>query len=185
MNCMSIARKPSPWHVSQRPPSTLKLKWPAVRFRVRASICSANSMRIGSNALRYVAGFDRGERPIGLWSMRITSSSWPSPSTSSYGSGCGRSAGSSLFLHAAGEGRVKRFVDERAFSGAAHARHQAQNAERKLDRHVLQIVAACAAKLDPTLCGRAALRRCRSCVGRRASRRCGCPSAVSNSCGVP
>ena len=31
MNCMSIARKPSPWHVSQRPPSTLKLKWPAVK----------------------------------------------------------------------------------------------------------------------------------------------------------
>ena len=25
--------------------------------------------RIGSNALMYVAGFERGERPIGLWSM--------------------------------------------------------------------------------------------------------------------
>ena len=134
----------------------------------------------------YVAGFERGERPIGLWSMWTTSSNWPVPSTSSYSNGCGNSAGLVVLVQPAGEGRVQRLVDERAFSRAADARHQAQHAERKLDGDVLQIVAARAAQLDPALRrGATRRRRCRCRCGRRANCRCGYPSSFRSSCGVP
>ena len=41
-----------------------------------------------------------------------------------------------------GDGRVERLLDERALAGAAYARDQAQDAQRKLDGDVLQVVAA-------------------------------------------
>ena len=50
--------------------------------------------------------------------------------------------------------RIERLLDERALPRAAHARHQAQHAERKLDREILQIVAARADELDPAVLGR-------------------------------
>ncbi len=65
-NCISTRTSPSPWHASQRPPGTLNEKWLAVRPRACASLVSENSSRIGSNALRYVTGFERGVRPIGV-----------------------------------------------------------------------------------------------------------------------
>ena len=48
-------------------------KWLAVRPRVRASFVAANSSRIGSNALRYVTGLERGVRPMGVWSTSTAS----------------------------------------------------------------------------------------------------------------
>jgi len=41
----------------------------------------ANNFRISSNTPVYVAGFDRGVRPIGDWSMSITLSSLSMPVT--------------------------------------------------------------------------------------------------------
>ena len=43
----------------------LKEKLPAVSPRFFASGVEANTSRIGSNAFMYVAGFDRGVRPMG------------------------------------------------------------------------------------------------------------------------
>ena len=80
-NCISTRTSPSPWHASQRPPGTLNEKWLAVSPRARASLVSENSSRIGSNALRYVTGFDRGVRPIGAWSTSTTSLMYSSPSS--------------------------------------------------------------------------------------------------------
>ena len=65
-NCISTRTSPSPSHASHRPPGTLNEKWLAVRPRALASLVAANNSRIGSNAFRYVTGFDRGVRPIGV-----------------------------------------------------------------------------------------------------------------------
>ena len=62
-------------------PGTLNEKWLAVRPRERASFVAANSSRIGSNALRYVTGFERGVRPIGAWSTSTTSVMNSTPSS--------------------------------------------------------------------------------------------------------
>jgi hypothetical protein len=40
-----------------------------------------NRSRIGSNSPVYVAGFERGVRPIGDWSMLMILSTWSSPVT--------------------------------------------------------------------------------------------------------
>src|SRR5918997_898548 len=65
-NCISTRTSPSPSHASQRPPGTLNEKWLAVRPRDRASLVAANSSRIGSNAFRYVTGFDLGALQRGV-----------------------------------------------------------------------------------------------------------------------
>ena len=46
---------------------------------MRASGTCANSLRMWSNTPVYVAGFDRGVRPIGDWSMSITLSTCSHP----------------------------------------------------------------------------------------------------------
>ncbi len=130
---MSIARKPSPWQVSQRPPSTLKLKWPAVkprvagldllgkqqadrverldvRDRVRARRAADRAL-IDEDHVFELAG---AEHVVVLQRLRQV----------------GRVA---VFVQPAGEGRVERVVDQRALARAADAGHQAQHAERKLD----------------------------------------------------
>ena len=48
---------------------------------VLASLVEANRSLIRSNTPVYVAGLERGVRPIGLWSIWITLSSFPSHST--------------------------------------------------------------------------------------------------------
>jgi len=53
----------------------------------RASFTCENSSRIGVNNPVYVAGFERGVRPIGLWSTLITLSKCSSPSISPYADG--------------------------------------------------------------------------------------------------
>jgi hypothetical protein len=69
-----------------------------------------------------------------------------------------------ISLQAAGERRVKRFVDQRTFSRAAHSRYQAQYAQWEFHGKVLQIVAAGPTQLHPALCGSAA----RSATAQRA-----------------
>src|SRR5262249_26566571 len=61
---ISIFRRPSPWHASHLPPFTLKLNLPALYPRARDSGSIAYSSRIGVNTPVYVAGLDRGVRPI-------------------------------------------------------------------------------------------------------------------------
>ena len=51
-NCISTRTTPSPSHPSQRPPGTLKEKWPGVSPAARAPPVCENSSRIGSNAFR-------------------------------------------------------------------------------------------------------------------------------------
>src|SRR6266478_3092244 len=63
-NCISTRTSPSPWQASQRPPGTLNEKWLAVSPRERASFVAANSSLIGSKALRYVTGLDRGVQHV-------------------------------------------------------------------------------------------------------------------------
>ena len=56
---------PSPEQFSQRPPLTLKENRPCWYPRIFASLVSANKARILSKTPVYVAGFERGVRPIG------------------------------------------------------------------------------------------------------------------------
>src|SRR5574344_112671 len=70
---------PAPWQFSHRPPFTLKLKRPALYPRDLASGRLANKSRIPLKTPTYVAGLERGVRPIGLWSIFITLSIFSSP----------------------------------------------------------------------------------------------------------
>ena len=63
--------EPAPLHASQRPPLTLKLKWPGVYPLSLDSVVCENNLRISSKTLVYVAGFERGVLPIGDWSIII------------------------------------------------------------------------------------------------------------------
>src|SRR5262245_37369597 len=72
---------PSPAHASQRPPLTLNENLPGPYPRTFASAVSANSFRTLSKTPVYVAGLDRGVRPIGDWSTPTTLSTWSSPET--------------------------------------------------------------------------------------------------------
>src|SRR5438552_316089 len=63
--CISIWMIPCPWHASQRPPLTLNEKRPALYPLIRASGTFANVSRSGVYRPVYVAGFERGVRPIG------------------------------------------------------------------------------------------------------------------------
>ena len=58
-------------HASQRPPLTLKLNRPAVAADLGLG-GSAKSLRIASKTPVYVAGLERGVRPIGDWSISMT-----------------------------------------------------------------------------------------------------------------
>src|SRR3989338_10366679 len=69
--CISTATSPLPWQTSHRPPLTLKLNLPGPHPRALASSLIANKSRMCVNAPVYVAGFERGVRPIGDWSIKI------------------------------------------------------------------------------------------------------------------
>src|SRR3989344_5038594 len=73
--CISTAMTPLPSQVSHRPPPrsclTLKEKRLAFHPRARASDVCAKSSRTNVNDPVYVAGFERGVRPIGDWSMSM------------------------------------------------------------------------------------------------------------------
>ena len=74
---------PSPLQASQRPPFTLKLNLPFPKPLIFASGKAANRSLILVNIPVYVAGFDRGVLPIGLWSMSITLSMFSRPKIAS------------------------------------------------------------------------------------------------------
>ena len=74
---------PAPLHASQRPPATLKENLPALNPRTLASGVSANRLRMSLNTPVNVAGFDLGERPIGLWSISMSLSMFSTPSIES------------------------------------------------------------------------------------------------------
>src|SRR5262249_42357136 len=63
--CISSVTVPCPRHVSQRPPATLNEKAPAASSSPRPSSVRAKRGRSSSIAFKYVAGFERDERPIG------------------------------------------------------------------------------------------------------------------------
>ena len=65
---MSIVCQPVPRQASQRPPGELKEKSRAVTPRETARADRAKAFRISSQAFVYVTGFERAERPRGLWS---------------------------------------------------------------------------------------------------------------------
>ena len=77
--CISTAIIPRPSHDSQRPPFTLNENRFAFHPRRRASSVSANMSRICPHDSVYVATFERGVRPIGLWSMRIARERYSRP----------------------------------------------------------------------------------------------------------
>src|SRR5713101_7209523 len=83
----------------------------------------------------YVAGFERGVRPIGDWSMSTTLSTRCAPSTLS----CAQERPGA---HESDEGAIQDVVDERRLARARHARHAGERAERDLHRHALQVVLA-------------------------------------------
>src|ERR1017187_6660851 len=78
-NCISTVTVPSPSHVLHLPPGTLNEKCPGVSESLLASGCAANNSRTRSNPLIYVIGFERGVRPIGVWSTSTTSFSRSTP----------------------------------------------------------------------------------------------------------
>ena len=70
---------PSPEQFSHRPPATLKENLPALKPIVLASGVAANSSRMGVKTPVYVAGLERGVRPMGDWSMAMTLSKYSMP----------------------------------------------------------------------------------------------------------
>src|SRR3972149_1973785 len=83
-NCMSTRMYPAPSHCSHLPPTTLNEKEPTFRLCILASRVEEKSLRISSNTFTYVMGLERGVRPIGDWSTRITSLTDCTPSILSY-----------------------------------------------------------------------------------------------------
>ena len=99
--------------------------------------------RISSNALTYVTGLERGDLPIGLWSISTTSSSASKPV--SVVERADALAEVLLGGVLAGELRLERaiqhVVDERALAGPRDAGHDGQRAERDAD---VDALAGCA-----------------------------------------
>jgi len=74
---------PSPLHASHLPPLTLKLNLPFSNPLILDSGRFAKRSRMCVNMPVYVAGLERGVRPIGDWSMSITLSMFSRPRISS------------------------------------------------------------------------------------------------------
>src|SRR5438552_3168925 len=77
--CISILIWPSPAQFSHRPPRTLNENRPGLYPRTRASGTWLNSSRTWSKTPVYVAGLDRGVRPIGARLTSTTLSIGPPP----------------------------------------------------------------------------------------------------------
>jgi hypothetical protein len=98
---------------------------------------------MGEKTCVYVAGLERGVRPIGDWSMRTTLSSCSAPV---------RVVRAWLLARAVDGLRqraVENVVDQRAFAAAAHSRHHGHYAQRNANRHILQVVLARSGHLEP------------------------------------
>ena len=100
----------------------------------------------------YVAGLERGVRPIGLWSISMILSMCSAPFE--------RVVGPDRFARAvqlARQGPVQDVRDERALAAARHAGHRHERPERDLEVDVPEVVLAGAA--DDELLARLPLRR--------------------------
>ena len=92
---------------------------------------------MSSNTLIYVAGFERGVRPIGDWSMAISLSRCSSPSIRSCSPGVADAA-----VQIAAQGLDQNVVDQRALARAGNAGDADERAERNLDVDRAKIVVA-------------------------------------------
>ncbi len=89
-----------------------------------------------------VAGFERGVRPMGLWSMSITRSMNSNPS---HALDLRRiEAGEAEMPRSA---RKQRVIDQRGLARPGYARHAGEQAQRKVRRYIAQVVGAGAAML--------------------------------------
>ena len=84
-----------------------------------------------------MAAFDRGVRPIGDWSMRMTLSICSTPSIDLWGNGSVLARWSCL-----GERGIQGVIDERAFARAGYASDAYKDAQWDIDIDVLQVVSA-------------------------------------------
>ena len=92
----------------------------------------------------YVAGFDRGVRPIGFWSISITLSKQSIPSTESWSPGL-----IARLVQPVGERLVDDLVHERRLARARHAGDADEVRHREVDVDALQVVHAGAAHREP------------------------------------
>ena len=83
----------------------------------------------------YVAGFERGVRPIGDWSMAIILSRCSSPSMPLVGAGIAEAA-----VQVAAQGLDQDVVHQRALARAGNAGDAHEHAQRDLDVDVLEVV---------------------------------------------
>ena len=95
----------------------------------------------------YVTGFERGVRPIGDWSTRMTSSIRSAPFISLKNPTCGVPLAAFLF-----EPGVQDVVNQRRFSRTGNAGYANEHVERYRYRQVFEIVFAGADDLDLSLC---------------------------------
>ena len=77
--CISILLTPSPEQASHLPPFTLNENLPGLYPLILASVVVENNSLIISKVPVYVAGFERGVLPIGLWSISIILSIFSKP----------------------------------------------------------------------------------------------------------
>ena len=91
----------------------------------------------------YVAGFERGVRPIGDWSTLMTLSSCSSPVDPLV-----RARPHPRAVEPVRDRLVEHLVDQRRLARARHAGDAAEHAERHLDVDVLEVVLRRAADLD-------------------------------------
>jgi hypothetical protein len=99
---------------------------------------------MGEKTCVYVAGLDRGVRPMGDWSMRTTLSICSVPVRSSCAPGLLARAVDRL-----GQRAIENVVDQRAFAAAADAGDDGHEAERNAKAQVLQVVLARAGNGEP------------------------------------
>ena len=89
------------------------------------------------NSPVYVAGFERGVRPIGLWSMSMTLSMCSKP-----GDARVRAGNDARAIEMARERAMQDVLDQRRLARARHARHRDEQSERDLDVEIPQVVLA-------------------------------------------
>ena len=122
-----------------------------VAAHLRLGRAASTARGCGRTRPVYVAGFERGVRPIGDWSMSITLSNASMPSTASCAPGFTRA-----WLQAVRERLADDLVDERRLARAGHAGDADEAADRDLD---VDRPSGCAASRRSTQNELAVLRR--------------------------
>ena len=106
------------------------------------------------NSPTYVAGFERGVRPIGLWSISMILSMCSAPSSAVV-----RADRLARAVELAGERPVEDLRDERALAAAGHAGDRHERPERDAQVDVAQVVLARAAHAQRLAVAASPLRR--------------------------